>query len=181
LICASRIFLKIWISEDFSAKTYQLLIVHTATFGLIAVLSVMWQLTEGLGHPRYNAIISFIWLIVAVPLMILSIEQWQNFGVAASRLIGVFVTFPFVFFGEKLFFGAVQWGFWGRLVLTVTAAAILMAFAEYQIFQRFEANPVTLFGGGMAGTIIYGLVLWKGKLFENGEITAAFKRKISGK
>ena len=40
-----------------------------------------------------------------------------------------------------------------------------MAFAEYQIFQRFDANLITLFGGGMAGTIIYGLILWKGKLF----------------
>jgi O-antigen/teichoic acid export membrane protein len=32
LICASRVFLKIWISQDFSEKTHQILIVHVVTF-----------------------------------------------------------------------------------------------------------------------------------------------------
>ncbi|HEX8638874.1 MAG TPA: oligosaccharide flippase family protein [Pyrinomonadaceae bacterium] len=177
LICASSIFLKIWISEDFSGKSHRLLIVHVATFGLIALMSVMWQLAEGLGHPRYNALTSFIWLIIAVPLMIFSIEYWQNLGVAMSRLIGVFVTFPLIFCGEKLFFGAIQRRLWLKLALNVVPAAGLTAFAEYQIFQRFQADLITLIGGGIAGAFIYGLVLWKGNLFENREIIALFDRK----
>lgn len=177
LMCASRIFLKIWISQDFSEKTHQILIVHVATFGMIAVLSVMWQLSEGLGRPRYNALTSFIWLIVAVPLMIFSIEHWQNLGVAASRLIGVFITFPLLFYGEKLFFGAIQWRFWRKLTLTIVPAAGLTAIAEYQIYQRFDADLYTLFGAGTTGAIIYGLVLWKSKLFDNREIIAFLSLK----
>jgi hypothetical protein len=177
LICASRVFLKIWISQDFSEKTHQILIVHVATFGLIALLSVMWQLAEGLGRPRYNALTSFVWLAIAVPLMIFSVEHWQNLGVATSRLIGVSVTFPFIFYGEKLFFGAIQWRFWRKLTLTVVPAAGLTAFAEYQIYQRFDADLYTLFGAGTAGAIIYGLVLWKGNLFESEEILAVLNRK----
>jgi O-antigen/teichoic acid export membrane protein len=175
LICGSRLLLKIWISEDFAERSYQLLIVHTMTFSLIAVMSVMWQLAEGLGHPRYNAVLSFIWMLIGVPLMILLIEQFQNQGVALSRLVGVIVTFPLVFYGEKLFFGAFQWRFWGRLLLTVAPAAGIMAFVEYQIFQRFEANLLTLFIGGMFGAAGFGVVIWKGNLFENEKIIAALK------
>lgn len=175
LICASSLFLKIWISEDFSGKSYQLLIVHTMTFSLIAVLSVMWQLAEGLGHPRYNAVLSFIWMLIAIPLMILLIEPFENLGVALSRFAGVLMTSPLLYYGEKLFFGAVQWRFWGKLLLTVTAAAIITAFVEYQIFWRFEANILTLLLGGICGTTCYCLILWKGNLFENEKIISAVK------
>jgi hypothetical protein len=67
-----------------------------------------------LGHPRYNALTSFVWLAIRVPLMIFSIEYWQN-CVAASRLFGSH-TVPFVFLRGKTVFGAFH-GVSGEIVV----------------------------------------------------------------
>lgn len=177
LICANKIFLKVWIDEEFSEKSYQILTVHVLTFSVIAVLTVIWQLAEGSGHPRFNAFISFIWLAVALPLMILTIEQLQNYGVAVSRLIGVVVTIPMVFYGERLFLGNVQWKFWGEMILLVIPAAAAAAFVEYQIFNLFAGNILTMISGGLTAAVIYSSILWRGNFFNSLEI--GIGRRIS--
>ncbi len=167
LICGSKIILKLWISEEFSGLTHALLIVHVVTFSLYALFNVIWQLAEGFGHPRFNAFISFFWLVISVPLMILLIGEYQNYGVAISRLTGVLLTVPLIFYAEKQFLGAVQWNFWMKLILLVVPPALLMALVEYQIFSRFDANLLTLIIGGALGTSVYVLLLWKGNFFES--------------
>jgi hypothetical protein len=74
--------------------------------------------------------------------MIFSIEHWQNLGVATSRLIGVFGNVSVHFLRRKTVFRRDSMAFWRKLTLTIVPAAGLTAFAEYQIYQRFDADLI---------------------------------------
>ena len=54
LIVQSKFFLTLWMGAEFAEKSAVLLVFHTITFGLLAILTVSWQMTEGLGYPNYN-------------------------------------------------------------------------------------------------------------------------------
>jgi O-antigen/teichoic acid export membrane protein len=170
IICSSKMFLTLWINPEFAEKSAPILITLTLSFSVISILCIVWQLAEGFGHPRFNAIISFLWFAVSVPLMIWLIFPLGNFGSSIGRLIGHLITLPFIFIGEKKFLGEVQWKFWGRLISVIGVASLFAAISETIILHFFTNNWLTLIGCSMIGGLIYGLSLLALKFFTDEEL-----------
>ena len=170
LICSSKMFLTLWISREFADKSASLMIVLTLSFSVFSITCIIWQMAESFGHPRFNALIAFIWLAVSAPLMAWLIFPAGLLGTAIGRLSGHFITLPFIFYGEKKFLGEIQWRFWGRLSLIVGIAAVVAAFIEGFMFNFFEPNWLILIVGGFLGAISYGGMLLALKFFTSEEI-----------
>ncbi len=170
LICSSKMFLTLWINSEFAEQSAPVLVALVLSFSVISILCIVWQLAEGFGHPRFNAIISFLWFIFSVPLMIWLIFPLGNFGSSIARLSGHLITLPFIFIGEKKFLGEVQWNFWTKIIFSVGTATILASILETLIFSNFEANWLILITGSFFGVLIYGLSLLVLKFFSNEEI-----------
>lgn len=170
LICSSKVLLTLWISSEFAEKSATLMIVLTLSFSVFSITCIIWQMAESFGHPRFNTLISMIWFAVSVPLMVWLIFPAGLFGTAIGRLIGHFITIPFIFYGEKRFLGEIQWRFWGNLIFVLGMAAGVAVLVESLMFYFFEANWLILITGGFFGAIGYGLTLLVLKLFTNEEI-----------
>lgn len=156
----SRLFLHLWMGESFADNSSTLLILHVLAFGLTAIVSVSWQMTEGLGYPRYNVAIFSVCLVISIVLMILLTPAWGNIGVAIARLAGFGTTFFSIFLVERIFFRHVQTRFWSRLLGSLVLASVATAFVEYVISSSMGANwPIFLFSI-FAGTAVFGFVLW---------------------
>jgi O-antigen/teichoic acid export membrane protein len=158
-ICSGKLFLGVWISRDFADAAFGVLVIHVITFGLLAIVSISWQLAEGFGRASLNAICTFVWVIISIPLMILSANYWHNEGIAASRLIGVLATLPLVFYIEKRFLVRIAWKFWLRMLASIAAALLLASVIEVEIFTRFDQTWVILLLGAMAGGVGYAVIL----------------------
>lgn len=160
LIVQSRLFLSLWMGADFAEATYFLLIVHTITFSLVAIQSVSWQLTEGLGHPSYNTFIFMLCLIVNVCVIIAVTENYGITGIAFGRLVSFCLLFLSVFYVEKWFFKAVQIKFWFNIISRLISAAAVSAVVQYVIINRFDAGWLTFLTAAATGGIIYCAALW---------------------
>jgi len=160
VIVNARLFLHLWIGDAFVANSSSLLVLHIITFGLAAILTVSWQMSEGLGFPHYNFGIIAICLIISVSSMLALTPGYGNVGVAISRLLGFGSIFLSIFVVERLFFKHVQIGFWLRVVFCLGVASISGAGAEYAITQGFPAHWLTLFLSAGTGLAVYVLVLW---------------------
>jgi O-antigen/teichoic acid export membrane protein len=159
LICGGKLFLGVWISGDFAAQAYIVLTVHVITFGLLAIVSISWQLAEGFGRASLNALCTLIWLTISIPLMIISADYWHNEGIALARLTGVLVTLPLVFYIEGKFLGHVAWKFWLKMLGSIAVALLLTSLLEVQIFSQFGESWLVLIFGAGAGAICYAVIL----------------------
>lgn len=155
LIIGSDYFLSLWMGEAFAEKSSDLLILHTLTFGVTAIGSVAWQLTEALGYPKYNALVFSICLVICVGLMILLSDVYGNFGIALGRLTGYAVITFSIFYVEKWFFGKVQIGFWAKMLGILIVPTILAGLSEKLIMTNFPANWWTFISSVLVGGIIY--------------------------
>ncbi len=160
LIVDSYSFLKIYMGADFAEKSSTLLILHTITFGALAILTVSWQMTEGLGFPNYNFRLFSICLVLSVPLMILLTDSYGNFGIALARLIGFCTIFFSIFYVEKWFFGAVQTKFWTKIVASLTVAAGFAALVQFVIIKNLSVNWFSFILSVVCGGIVYLSALW---------------------
>jgi len=158
-ISSGSMFLTLWISADLAANAYNLLIIHTLTFGLMALLIIPLQLAEASNFSSLTAIATGTWLLIAAPLMILAADQLQTEGVALSRLIAVAVTCPLIFFVEKRFFGSVLRAFWLSNGIRVLLGALAAAAVIYQIILRFPTSWTTFVGAVTIGALIFVAVL----------------------
>mgnify|MGYP001255520009 FL=1 len=172
-ICAGKMFLTLWVNEEFAVNSYALLVIHVLTFALIAIAIISFQIAETFKFARLTVIITFTWMAVAIPLMIVTAGPWKSEGIALSRLAVVLITFPLVFYVEKAFLGGVFWHFWLTSLLRVGLASMLFAVVGYQIFNRFAYSWFTL----IFGTLICG-VLFAGILFLAGFLTSDEKALI---
>lgn len=159
LICGGKLFLGVWMSSEFAAETFLVLWIHVITFGLLAIVSISWQLAEGFGRASLNAISSLLWVIISLPLMIFAANYWHNEGIALSRLIGLLATVPLVFYIEQRFLGQIAWKFWLKMLGSIAVALVAVSMIEVQIFSRFEQTWLVLVFGTIAGAIGYALVL----------------------
>jgi O-antigen/teichoic acid export membrane protein len=158
-ISGGRLFLTLWVSPELSANAYELLIIHSLTFGLIALCVIAWQLAEAFKRPELNVIMTGTWMLIAIPLMILAADHWKSEGIALSRLAAVLVTFPLIFYIEKTFLGRIFWGFWWSIIYKVGIATIVMVLLQSQIYGRFPSSYLTLFIGGLVGIAAFGVIL----------------------
>lgn len=178
--CASKSVLTVWLNSEFSIQSYQLMNIHFASFGTLVIFTVIWQVAEGFGKPKFNALISFIWFAVAIPLMIFSVNDWGNLGIAISRLSGILLTIPFIFIGEKIFLGKIFWNFWGRISLILLIALIPVFLIEQYLFNQLKIGWITLILGSLSGGIVYLIALWLLNFVTTEEKTI-FREMILGK
>lgn len=155
----SGLFLRLWMGEAFAVQSSSLLVLQITCFSLTSIMSISWQMTEGLGFPQFNALTTGICSVIGISLMILLIGEFGTFGVAAARLTGFGVIFFSIFVVERLFFGQMQRRFWLGLVTNLTAAALAAALIEYFSASYLPPNwPALLLSIALGGTA-YCLVL----------------------
>ena len=159
LVCGGKLFLYVWIGQDFAEGAFNVLVIHLFTFGILAVMTISWQLAEGFGYAGLNAISSFTWVIISVPLMIFSAENWHNEGIAFSRLVGVIATVPLIFYIERKFLKIIDWKYWLKLAVCIAAAVVGAVLVEKMVFMRGNPTWLGLFAGGGAGAAAYFIIL----------------------
>ncbi|MEZ5425524.1 MAG: oligosaccharide flippase family protein [Pyrinomonadaceae bacterium] len=179
LIVQSRVFLTLWMGTDFAERSSEILIFHTVTFSLLAVLTVSWQMTEGLGFPEYNFKIFSVCLFLTVVFTLVLTAPYGGIGVAAARLIGFATIFFSIFYVEKWFFGKIQYRAWGRIIFILGVATGFAALIEIVIIRLGEGWPV-FFGSVLAGGIVYILTAFLLGFVSKEELALAkhiFKRQ----
>ena len=160
LIVQSTTFLTLWMGAEFAEKASALLIVHTVTFGLAAILTVSWQMTEGLGHPSFNFRMFTVSVSLSVILMITLTPGFGTYGVAVSRLAGFVILFLSIFYVEKWFFGKIQIGLWTKLIGVLGISVILSALVEEAIISNMKLSWFALIVSSFFGGIAYCLTAW---------------------
>ncbi len=160
LAVESRFFLTLWLGNEFAEKAWLLLVIHTVTFSLVAVLAVSWQMVDGLGYPNYNFKLFMICFIINVCLIFWLTPNLGNVGIALGRLAGFGTIFFSVFYIEKWFFDKIQVRFWLQAVGVLTVSAVLAGLAERFIIQTFSLNWQTFVGATACGGIIYCSTVW---------------------
>jgi len=160
IIVHSRDFLTLWLGADFAEKTYLLLIMHTITFSLLAILTTPWQLTEGLGFPLFNTLTYGICLTINTILIFVLTANYGNAGIAVARVAAFTIMFFSLFYVERWFFGAVQIKLWLRLSALLGAAAILSIIFQKFIIGNFPLNWIWFFVSVGGGGIVYCLTLF---------------------
>lgn len=159
MVCGGKVFLRVWIGQDFADGAYTVLVLHVFTFGILAVMTISWQLAEGFGYAGLNAISTFMWVTISVPLMIFTADYWHNEGIAFSRLIGVIATLPLIFYIEGKFLKIIDWMYWLKILVCVAAGVIGAVLVENLVFTRGEPTWIKLFAGAAAGAAVYLIIL----------------------
>ncbi len=141
LICGGKELLHVWINEEMAIRGYPVLVIHVLTFGLFACMIMVWQLVESFRAPFFNTFATFLWMIITIPLMILTADRWNIEGIAASRFAAVAVTVPLIFILERRFLGNPLWQFWRsilwRTIIASGAMAIVLSLFFYYLPLRF--------------------------------------------
>ncbi len=156
----SKTFLQLWMGETFAEQSSILLMVHITCFGLISIMSIVWQMTEGLGFPQFNAVVTGICTCLGVALMVILTNDLGNLGVAVARLTAFTTIFFSIFFVEKKFFGTVQTKFWFSLAGNLSLATVAATLVEYVITAFLPFSWPTLLLAVLLGGIAYCFVLW---------------------
>lgn len=165
----AKLFLHLWIGDAFVVNSSSMLVIHVITFGLLSIMTVSWQMSEGLGFPHYNFTIISLCLIISVTLMFALTEDYGNFGVALARLAGFGTIFFSIFVVERLFFKRIQTRFWLRIAASLGVASAVSAAVEYLITANLSASWSTLIISGGFGGAVYVLVLWVLKYITDDE------------
>lgn len=160
IIVESREFLTLWLGVEFADKASSLLILHTITFCLAAIIIVTWQMVEGLGYPGYNCILAMIQLGVSITLMVGLTESYGEIGVAVGRMLSLTTIIFSIFYVEKWFFGQIQREFWLKLLSVLAVSVIFSSIIEKFIVSRFALNWLNLALATLCGGIIYCVILW---------------------
>jgi O-antigen/teichoic acid export membrane protein len=158
-IAGGRIFLGVWMNADFARISYVLLVLHVFTFGLLAMNTIVWQVAEGFRKASLNALATFAWMAISIPLMIVLSDHFASVGVALGRLTGVFVFVPLIFFVEKRFLGGIFWSFWAGVLVRVLIAAVAAAVAEELTLYLLKDGWAAFFISVVIGLAAYATAL----------------------
>jgi len=159
-IVQSSRFLELWMGSAFAENSSGLLIIHMLCFGAISIMTISFQMTEGLGHPQYNAGLTAITTVVGIVLMVLLTADLGNTGVALGRLGGFGLVLGSIFVVERWFFKRVQTQFWAKLIGSVALATTGAVVVEYGVCRFTIVTWPTLFLSVFCGGLVYLFVLW---------------------
>jgi len=171
-----RPFLSLWIDAAFADRSFIFLVIHAITFGLIALWINGWSLAEGLRQPRFAVFVTAIWSIVAIPLMFAAALGDSVAGVALSRLLGVAVTVPMIFYFEKRFLGCALWRFWILSLCKLILAGGAAAAVQYLVIRGAPFSDVVNF---LLAAAASGIVFLAG-LIAAGFVDAEERRAVFG-
>lgn len=155
LIVQSDRFLTAWMGGDFALASGDLLVAHVLTFGLLAIAVVGWNMTEGLGFPKYNFLVFILCFAVSVAGMIAATPAFGVRGIAIARLIGFSVLFLGIFLMEWRFFSAVQVSFWLNVGLRTAIAGGLAGVTEYFVGKSMPSGWTGIFVATFSGGVVY--------------------------
>ena len=128
--CAlGRMFLTLWLSEDFGKSSFSFLVLHGAAFGVLAVSVNCWILAEASHRPGMNALSSSVTSVLGVVTILLVSVSWGLEGVASGRLIGAVAVLPLIPYLEAKVFGSPMISFWlvnlGKVTLSFLCAYVV--------------------------------------------------------
>lgn len=160
ILANSHLLLSIWVGKEIADKSSDLLIIHTLTFGSIALIMNTWAIAETFRYPSINVGYTLFWGIVSVTLMTLFATKGLE-AIAISRLVPVVLTLPMIFVLEHWFLGGVKWKFWASSATRVIVAAALVFFVSIAGAYFLPEGPIRLtlvltvsgmaFGGALLG------------------------------
>lgn len=151
---AGRLFLRVWLSEDFASTSTLVLLIHIATFAVLSVATVTLQISESVGKTHINAIATFVWMAIAVLGMIAFVEHFGIQGIAAARFAGVLAFIPFIVYIEKHFLGGFMWSFWLSSLGKIAVAATVTCVAQMLSLQLLNGWPGIILAAG-SGALTY--------------------------
>ncbi|MEZ5424009.1 MAG: oligosaccharide flippase family protein [Pyrinomonadaceae bacterium] len=154
-----RVFLTLWIDQEFAANASWLFFFHAATFGMMVLTLATWQLNETFNMPSLNAWVTFLSSAIAIVLMLLLADRWGAEGVAFSRMIGIALMLPIVFYSERRFLLNLGDSGWLGVVLRVLPSAVVLILMEYALFRFIPPGWVTFIVGTLVCTLAYGAML----------------------
>ncbi len=160
LVIQSRQFLTLWMGPEFASQAADLLVLHSITFGIAAILIIAWQMADGLGYPGYNFLIFGFCIVIAITGMVILVADYGNTGVAISRLAGFGTIGLSIFVSEKLFFGKIQVGFWAKMLSALIPAAICGALTEWLVVSNLDLSWLILIASTGVGGLVYCGVLY---------------------
>lgn len=161
LVAKSSLFLSLWMGESFAANSANLLELHIICFGLLSIMAIPWQMTEGLGYPQFNAVLTGISSVVGIGLMLVLTTSFGTYGVATARLAGFVLIFFSIFVVETIFFKKVQSRFWFAMIGNLGLAAIAAVLVENLVSLSLSKNNwAALLADVFVGGAMYCLVLW---------------------
>lgn len=171
-ICTGQLFLQLWVDLEFASRSYDLLLIHAITFGAISSIIIVWQVAEAFKAPGLNVIVSAIWMLIGIPLMIITADRFASEGVALSRMTAACVTLPVIWYVERRFLGKVFAEFWLKLLGRIALATVAIVMLQRLQFLVSYGNWATLLLSISVSAIVYGLVLYVAGFFEEGEIAS---------
>ncbi len=153
-------FFRLWLNSEFANKAYYIIIMQAATFGMIAVGIIAWQIMEGFGYTRSNALVAIIWVALSLFLMIMLIPVFKLEGVAFGRMFGCVSMLVYMLLVEKRVFGKTLWSFWGQILFLLFLPAISTATVEYISLRYFLTGWAGLFTACGLGGIVFMSMLF---------------------
>ena len=166
---AGRLFLDLWLGDDYALASYGLLVIHTAAVSLVALTMVAWQIAESYRAAPLIAAANFALMSVAIPLMVFFSSYFGSYGVAYGRLAGIFVYIPLVLYVERKFLDGVFWGFWVISLLRIVFAAVGAGMAIYFIVGRAPRAWLSFITAIAVGVVVYFTALLVAGYFEPDE------------
>jgi len=158
-----------WIGPEFAEVSYRLLVIHIATFAVLSVGTIAWQITEGFHRAGMNSVMAMLWFVISAPLIIVLSGAVGVEGVALARFAGVLVTIPMIYWVEKRLLGGGLTRFWLMNLPRLALAAISAGFVQWIAFSSLPSSWATLLFGWAAGFVGYATVLLVSGFFDREE------------
>lgn len=168
-IVSGRGFLDVWLGDGFSAQSYTLLAIHAATFSILCISLISWQLAEAFGQAKINAFAGGVWLLTSIPLMVVFSQKWQTEGVAFGRLIGVIGFLGLIIYVENKLLDGRGFRWWLGMAGKVTAAAIVTGSLEFVLMRSVPGTIAAVIAAGSLGGLAFGVTLYLLKFLEQDE------------
>jgi len=168
-VVCGRLFLGIWLNQEFADLSYLLLVIHVFTFALVAMNTIAWQVAESFRFAAVNAVATFIWMFVSIPLMVFLSNRWKAEGVAFARLIGVLIFIPLIIYVEREFLDGICWRFWGSIWARIAAAGLFTCLVEWLLVSRLPSGWLAFVTAVFIGLLVYMAGLLFTGLFEADE------------
>jgi O-antigen/teichoic acid export membrane protein len=164
-----RQLLAVWVGHEIAGHSSTLLVIHMATFGLLASTSVAWNVTESFGRARLNVMFSMTWMLAGAAMMFALGSRFGLEGVAFGRLIGCLAVIPLAVFVESRILRSFSARFWMILILRLAAAAAVASAAE-ALMSGWLPGVAALLLGTLLGAAVFGSVLLLVGFFTEDEL-----------
>jgi O-antigen/teichoic acid export membrane protein len=173
-IGSGRMFLHLWLGDDFAERSWPLLVVHTITFSVVSLSLIWWQLAETYRHAPVTAYTSLAIMLITIPLMIMLGRLSGLNGMALGRLAGLLPYIGLWIYVERRLAGGLSFAFWFRLAGRLLIPAALSYAALWGSLTVLGKSWFSFGCGVVIGALVYFVTLFMMRTFDSTEI-AIFK------